>query len=223
VQHFYKQGVKATKEGWEKDCFCLHDTCVNLSVEKSLFDRIQPIHEDYTGLLLSETSVKSHKIRQKTYNRERSIRRNNHWNKLKGIYFKSDVGVLQIQGPGERYFVPCEPMKDLTNQNPWREGGYQWFLVVAAIALGIYSYLAIGTKVETEEAVQEGMKVLEDVGYSQWLAFAAYNLIVLIYYHRLLINNIKSGWSVFVSVLFCSWYGASGKLKLETTFKPTWQ
>jgi len=43
VQHFSKQGVKVTKKGWENDFFRLYSTGVGM--EKSLFDKIRPIHE----------------------------------------------------------------------------------------------------------------------------------------------------------------------------------
>jgi len=142
------------------------------------------------------------------------------------MYFKKDKlhdGILLVKEPWRDYFIKSEPLNDLTDQNSWRKGALQWFFVLADIALGFYSYRTIGTKVETEEAVQEGMKVLKDVNIFQWLAFAAYNLIVVIYYHRLLINNIKSGWHAIISIIFCSWCRRSEDLTLETTFKPTWQ
>jgi len=94
-------------------------------------------------------------------------------------------------------------------------------LVLGATLLGLNSYLAIGREVETEAAVQEGMEVLKDVIIFQWLAFAAYNIIVLIYYHKSIINNIKSGWYFIRSILLCTWRRASND-DLEATFVPTW-
>jgi len=138
------------------------------------------------------------------------------------VYFDSEShhDTLQIkeQYRNKNYFVVSEPLHDLTDRNYWRKGKYQWFLVLAAITLGLYSYLAIGRMVETEEAVQEGMNVLKDVSAFQWLAFAVYNVVVLVYYHKSVIDSIKSGYNYTLSVLFCMWFRTSDDRNLETTF-----
>jgi len=227
VQYFFKEGVKATKDGWKVDCFCLHEKGFSehgerLGMKECLFDKIKPKHKAYMEeILATNTTVKKHKVTQKKYNHDRSAARKEHWQKLMSMYFKKQDGILQTEKAYESFFVTFEPIPT-KNDNSWRKGKYQWFLVLAAIILGIYSYMVIGRKVETEEAVQEGMKVLEDVGFLQWFAFAVYNLIVLVYYNRLLIKNIKSCYRAIVSFLFCAWCGVSDDPKVETTFKPTW-
>lgn len=114
-------------------------------------------------------------------------------------------------------FKLSAPLNEPTDQNSWRKGLPQWILVLLAITLGLYSHLVIGRKVETEIAVLEGMEVLKDVRFFQWLAFATYNLVLLVYYHQLVIKYIKSGCSFFRSVLFL-WCRTSDN-DLETTFK----
>jgi len=227
VQHFYKKGVQATEEGWENDCFCLQEKGVKLNVGcaemESLFSKIQPTQTDYTAQILStESTVKERKITEKKFKESRSCLRKTHWDKLVSIYFESEShnGILQIkeQYRNKNYFVISEPLLDLTDQSNWRKGICQWFLVLAAIILGLYSYLAIGRMVETEEAVQEGMNVLEDVSFSQWLAFAIYNVVVLVYYHESVISIIITGYKYILSVLFCMWCRASDNRNLETTF-----
>lgn len=235
VQYFSKAGAKLTKEGWENDMFCL-DVSVE-GIEKSLFQKIRPVHEKYIEKILSrKQSVKENKITQKIYNHERLTLRMEHWKKLKSIYFEEkskDETKLQIKQVYKKYFLTFEPTRDCTNQNSWRQGKlivwrhgkltyiftYQHFFVLAAITLGIYSYLAIGKDIETEVAVQNGMEVLEDVGPIERLAFAIYNIIVMLYYHESLINSLKSGWNSILSVIFCKWCKASQDQTMETTFK----
>jgi len=228
VQHFYKKGVLATKEGWENDCFCLQEKGVKLNVGcagmESLFSKIQPTQKGYTTQILStESTVKERKITEKEFKETRSFLRKKHWDNLVSVYFESDShhDTLQIkeQYRNKNYFVISEPVPDLTDQSNWRKGICQWLLVLSAIILGLYSYLAIGRKVETEEAVQEGMNVLEDVTFFQWLAFAIYNIVVLVYYHKSVINSIITGYKYILSVLFCVWCRASDNSNLETTFK----
>jgi len=228
VQYFFKLGVKATKDGYKDDCFCLHGLGFkangeSLGMETSLFEKIKPIHERYIQKILStNVSVRNHKLTQKSYNHNRLLLRNKHWGKLRSIYFEEELvdGKLQTKEPYKNYFVTFEPL--LKKGNSWRIGKCQWFLVLAAIALGGYSYIAIGRKVETEEAVQKGMEVLKAVDFFQWCSFAGYNLIVIVYYHRLLINNIKSVLKGIISFLSCVWCKSSDDLRLESTFKPTW-
>jgi len=99
---------------------------------------------------------------------------------------------------------------------------YQHVLVIAAITTGVYSYLSIGKDIETEVAVQDGLKVLENVGSFERFVFAVYNITVLIYYHKLLVHKFKSGWNYILSVIFCKWCRTSDDQRIETTFKPTW-
>lgn len=226
VQYFYKKGVRATKEGWANDCFCLQEKGVKLNVGcvgKSLFRKIQPTQKVYAEQILStESTVKERKITEKKFMLTRSSLRKQHWDKLVRFYFESvsHHDTLQIKEQRNKdYFVISKPLLDLTDLNNWRKGGCQWFLVLAAIALSLYSYLAIGRMVETEEAVQEGMNVLKDVSFFQWLAFAVYNVVVLVYYHKSVINSMKSGYKYILSVLFCTWCRTSDKRNLETTFK----
>jgi len=223
VQYFFREGVKATKEGWRNDCFCLNDKGVNQEDWMSLFDRIQPLNQKYIDTILDpKMSVKKKKIAQKTYNHASVSVRTNHWKKLETLYFVDNLdGIQQVNDKWKNYFVPDKPLDDHANQNSWRRGGCQKLLVFGATILGLNCYLAIGGKVETEAAVQEGMEVLKDVIFFQWLAFAAYNIIVLIYYHKSIINNIKSGWDFIRSILSCTWCRASNE-DLEATFAPTW-
>jgi len=236
VQHFYKEGVKLTKIGWENDCYCLDSTVDG--IEESLFDKIRPVHGKYLDKISSpKQSVKENKITQKIYNHERLTLRMKHWKMLKSIYFEKsqDNSKLHIKDEYKDYFLTYEPLCDSTNQNVWRQGGliyirrhgkvififtYQHFLVFAAIILGIYSYLAIGKDIETEVAVQNGMEVLKDVGPIERLVFAVYNIIVLVYYHKSLVNSLRSGWNSILSVIFCKWCRASQDQTMETTFRP---
>jgi len=230
VQHFSVEGARLTKEGWENDCYCLDATVEG--IEESLFQKIRPVHEKYMEKILSpKQSVKENKITQKIYNYERWTLRKEHWKKLKSIYFQEkshDASELQINQEYKEYFLTYEPICDRTDQNSWRQAKfiytftYQHFLVFAAIILGIYSYLVIGKDIETEAAVQHGLEVLKDVGSFQWLVFAVYNITVLVYYHKPLVNSLKSGWNSILSVIFCKWCTASQDQTMETTFSPTW-
>jgi len=227
VQHFSREGVKVTREGWIKDCFCLNVT--DEGIEKSLFDRIRPVHEDYMSKISSPNqSVKENKITQKIYNHDRSKLRKEHWEKLKSFYFEEKVPddtKVQIRKEFEDYFLRYEPICDRTNQNAWRQGKLigiftlQHFLVSAAITLGMFSYLFIGKDIETEVAVQNGMKVLTDVGSFELSVFAGYNIIVLVYYHHSFVNSLKSGWNSILSVVFCKWCKTSQDQTMETTFR----
>jgi len=229
VQHFYKLGVQATKQGWENDCFCLHLKGVACNVEdgmESLFSKIQPTQVNFTNKILSPNgnvvTVKERKITSKTFKNERSRLRSEHWDKLKEYYFDTELeGTLQVKEKyrNRNYFITFKPLHDRTDRNDWRKGKYQLLLVLAAMILGYYSYLAIGRVVETEDAVLEGFSVLKDVSLSQWYAFALYNIVVLVYYHTSVMNSIYTSCSFIHSVLFCKWCRASNNLYLETTFK----
>jgi len=142
---------------------------------------------------------------------------------LETMYFKDKHdGIQQVNEKWKHYFVTHKPLDDHVDQNSWRNGAYQLFLVLLAYGLGIYSYLAIGRKVETDAAVQEGIEVLKDVIYFQWVAFALYNVIVLVYYQKSIIHNIKSWSNSIRSFLLCLWCRAPDNDDLEATFKPTW-
>jgi len=230
VQYFFKLGVKATKKGWNNDCFFLAK--IGEEIEECLFDKIQPIHEEYLNIILCpEESVRSCKIAQKRYNNSRSTVRNEHWQKLKHMYFEDELdedGRLQVRKRCKDWFVTYEPVDDITNQNTWRQKkflqlcSYQFCLVVLAILLGGYSYLVIGKDIDTEVAVQDGIKVLTAIGPLSWCVFAAYNIIVLIYYQNWFIGTIKSWYNYVLIVLFCKCCRAYDNQKIETTFKPTW-
>jgi len=224
VQYFHKKGVRATKEGWEHDCFCLHGMQgkgMKVARMESLFEKIKPIQGEYAKYILSSArTVKDQKVTEKSYNKDRSSVRNKHWDDLLSMYFekerKDDILQVKEQHKDKNYFVASKPLNDLTGQNSWREGT-QWFLVLVASILGLYSYLSIGRMVETAAAVQEGLTVLEDVSFLQWVAFCVYNFVILVYYYQLLINKIKSGCDFILRFITCKWC-RTPDFRLETTF-----
>jgi len=230
VQYFFKLGARATKKGWENDCFCLAKR--GEGMERSLFDRIQSIHENYLDeVLCPEKSVIDCKIKQKRKNHERWTARNEHWQKLKCKYFEETLdedGKLQTRKQYKHLYVTHESVDDNTDQNAWMREEfcsnctYQLLLVIVAILLGMCSYLAIAKDIETEVAVQDGIKVLEGVGFFEWFIFAIYNLVVLGYYRKWFISSFKSGLSYIRSALLCECCKLFDNPNLETTFKPTW-
>jgi len=225
VQYFVKQGVRATKKGWENDCFCLYE--VDEGTKMSLFGRIQPIHENYLkGLSGPYNSVRECKIKQKRYNYQRSTARNEHWQNLKRKYFEDKIdedGKLRIRKQYKDWYVTHEPVDDISDQNAsMKEKRFQKCLVIVAVGLAIYVYLAIAKDIETEVAVQDGIKVLKDVRIADWFIFAIYNLVVVVYYRKRLISSLKSWWSYIRSALFCECCRVMDNPSLETTFKPTW-
>jgi len=150
---------------------------------------------------------------------------------LKHLYFESerdDDGKLQLRKQYKDWFVTYEPADDLTNHNAWRQAKFlqtctlQLILVVLAVLLGGYSYLAIARDIETEAAVQDGMEVLKGIGYVDWCLFAAYNIIVLLYFWKSLISTIKSGYNYILFFLYGECCKSIENENLETTFKPTW-
>jgi len=98
VQYFSRQGVKATKEGWRNDCFCLNDKGVNQEDWESLFDKIEPLNKKYIDTILDpKMSVREKKITQKTYNHDSLNVRTNHWKKLETLYFVGKIdGIQQV-------------------------------------------------------------------------------------------------------------------------------
>jgi len=230
VQYFFKLGARATKTGWEKDCFCLAK--LGEGIEISLFDRIQPIHEKYIKIVLCpDTSVRDCKIQQKRYNNERSTARNAHWQNLKLKYFDEkfdEDGKLQIRKPYKDWYV-THAVDNITTQNTsmkeklFHTSSSQLFLVIIAVLLGIYAYLAIAKDIETEAAVQDGIEVLKGVGLLEWYLFAVYNLLVLAYYRKIFVSSIKSFWGCIRSALFFECCTVLDNPSLETTFQPTWE
>merc|ERR1719193_2974051 len=76
VQYFGKLGVKATRDGWADDCFCLAKThwlakTVDIGSGTPLFDVINPIHKTYLDDIANYDSVEASKIAQKKYNLQR--------------------------------------------------------------------------------------------------------------------------------------------------------
>jgi len=85
----------------------------------SLFSKVRPIQEVYTSKILSQGTVKEHKITEKEYKQERLMLRNEHWDKLKRTYFDSKDGTLQIKDKYKNMnkFVNFEPLNEVTDQN----------------------------------------------------------------------------------------------------------
>jgi len=230
VQYFFKLGAKATKQGWKSDCFCLAERCEG--IQMPLFERIAPIHENYIEKVLSpDKSVKECKINQKLYNNKRSIERNKHWEELKHKYFEKNFDnddKLQIKKQYKDCFVTHKPLDDITNQNAWMKTKlpcnctYQLLLVIVAVFLGMYSYFTIASDIETDAAVQQGTQVLKAISVFEWVMFALYNVLVLAYYRKWVINSMKSGLSYIRSALCCECCKVLENKDLETTFKPTW-
>jgi len=146
------------------------------------------------------------------------------------LYFeekRDKEGKLQIRQQWKDWYVTYEPADVLTDRNARRQElvairTYKTFLVVIAVLLGVYSYLAIAKDITTEVAVQDGMKVLKVIGPQSWCLFAAYNITVLLYYSNWFISTIKSGYDYILIILFCKCCRAFDNQRLETTFKPTW-
>jgi len=232
VQFFSKQGVKATKLGWQEDCFCLAKE--NMGI-KPLFDRIEPIHNEYIRKVLSKTvaSVKSSKVEQKKYNWSRLKAREEHWALLDEKYFvekKDEESKVRLRDNNElkEWFVTFSPPEDSKNQDLWMKTelfhkiSLQMLFVVVAVVTGIYCYLSIAQNIETRVAVQEGLSVLNPVSGLNWCVFALYNIVLLIYYGSSFWGSISSGWHYTLSALRCTCFRASDNNSLETAFNPMW-
>jgi len=206
-----------------------------------LFKSIKPIHEEYHIKEAFEESVEDSKKLQKTYNWDRAEAREQHWKNLKQKYFDEDEdGKLKPKADAhcEGWYVTFVPADGHENPNAWRQYKFfnisfccvskrfyitwQMLLVIIAIITGVYSYLYIARDIETQVAVQEGVKVLEDVTLEACIAFAIYNIVVLIYYWRSCWNSIVSGLYYTIFALRCGCLRASENTCLETVFKPTW-
>jgi len=230
VQYFSKQGVKATKKGWQNDCFCLAKKNEALLIEP-LFDSIGKIHAEYLSKVFKE-SVKLSKKAQIEYNYGRSEARGKHWEDLRRKYFKDKKdgeGKLEVKKPDmKEWYVTFVPGDDNTNQDAWREKELfykitlQMLLVLIAVITGIYSYLSIAKDIETKVAVQDGINVLKGVRTRAWCVFVLYNVVVLVYYWRSFWNSIVSGLHYTLISLRCDCCRVSGNQHLETAFKPTW-
>jgi len=230
VQYFFKLGAKATKQGWKNDCFCLAERCEG--IELPLFERIAPIHGNYIEKALSpQKSVNDCKINQKIYNNKRSTERNKHWEELKHKFFEKNFdgdGKLRLKKQYNDWFVTHMPIDDATDESAWMKKKlfcnctYQLLLVIAAVLLAMYSYRIIASDIETDEAVQQGIQVLKGTGVFEWVIFALYNVLVLTYYSKGVINSMKSGLTFIRSALCCECCKVLENTCLETTFKPTW-
>jgi len=228
VQYFAKQGVKATKEGWSRDCFCLakNDDCAS----DTLFEGIKPIHDKWLKNMIESNSVRESKITQKKYNLRRSIAREEHWDMLRRKYFENEVSdncKLKIKPEYNNLFFTEQPVDDDSKHNDWRQivvvHGFtlQALLVGIALVSGIYSYLKVAQGIETEVAVQVGLDVLQNVSSTAWAVFGVFNLVVLIYYIRSCLNSLISGSRTLTSMI-CSCCASPRNFNLETAFKPTW-
>jgi len=232
VQYFAKQGIKATKEGWERDCFCLSKS-PNVASHMSLFEKIKPIHHEWIDNIEKSKSVRQSKKAQKKYNLKRKKVRESHWDMLMKEYIEcesSDDYKLKVKDLYRNLYVTEQPVDDETNRNNWRQYSLffgctvQMFLVVIALLSGIYSYLAVAKDIETEVAVKVGLDVLKNVSLTGWAGFIVFNIVVLVYYWTSCWDSLLSWTRTLTSVL-----GMLGRCcvsrrnqKLETVFKPTW-
>jgi len=237
VQHFAKLGVKATKDGWTNDCFCLATTnclakTVDIGSDTTLFEVINPIHKTYIDNIAVCDSVEASKVAQKKYNIQRCNARKDHWKILEEEYFaKGHDGIMEVKSHYKNLFIAAQPVEDETDRNAWRQRvfrcgcrcgcTYQMFLVIVALLSGIYSYLSVAQNIDTELAVQEGIDVLKDVSLNAWAGFLVFNLAVLIYYWRVCWDSLISGFCTLTS-MFCNCCASSKNQDLETVFKPTW-
>jgi len=227
VQHFARRGVKATKEGWENDCFMLAKPFSDGS--KPLFFNIAPLQ----GLIKnidSAASVRETKVAEKKYNLQRDKVRESHWQNLKLFYFENGCDEhekLIVKSEFKNLFVTKDPVCHKAHMNAWRQKkcvhrfSWQIFLVFIALITGFYSYLEIAKGIEIEQAVQVGLDVLNDVSLVAWVVFIVYNSVVVIYYWGPCWNSLTSGCYTFCSMLY-KCFGISTNQMLETAFKPTW-
>jgi len=242
VQYFAKLGVKATKVGWQADCFCLMEQGNSRLVDPPLFNRIEPLHLEYVKSALDTTAedfkLSKIKMAQKKYNAGRAEARENHWSELKQTYFDKGEDKLRIKDDDhfKDWWLIFEAADDNKDQDNWRQEpliylrrtpskdfyiNWQIILVMFAVITGIWSYVSIAMDIETKVAVQEGFDVLDNVGVSAWCVFIIYNIVVLIYYWRSFWNSALSGWHYTLSALRCECFSDSDN-QLETTFTPIW-
>ena len=89
-------------------------------------------------------------------------------------------------------------------------------LVLGAIFTGYWTYNRIASPVSTEDAVKDGVKVLNFKDYSGWGAFIVFIIIYIIYYFNELKQSIKSMGKTIVSTFTCAYCKLDPRL--ETVF-----
>lgn len=206
VQHFYSEGYRGTKKGWDEDIFQV----------KNIWKKLQIVHDDYVEKsedlreknlqLLERVAAKDYSLKMKEQTKE--------------LWATVERDLAERVSSGENELVLEVPKEEQEYENLFyqAEGNMLYFqaiIVWASLFLALASYYYVASEVETKNAVLERSDLLTKVKSEGWIAFCLYHLFLAIYYQREMWNQVKGIKSTCES-LFCA--GCAVDQTVETEF-----
>jgi len=217
TQTLTRAGYTPTKTGWLNDVYQLasikkREPCEEGPInEKCLFEKINEVHSSY---LHDRTYLKTETARlarYEEYNNEISTIREKH---IKGL-----SGLLQYALKEEwlRFKKPTPP------QLGWfdREGRLTHKKIIVSLLMFCYwvSIYGIYNQVYMREAVSLGLKVLDRIKIYAWVAFVAFIVLEIFYFHIQIFHGILT----LGSTMLWLTKGCSTDASIETRFDtPVW-
>jgi len=218
TQLFNRTGYTSTREGWKNDVYQLATIDQKIyegegteGNDKSLFDRIYQIHAQYLKERETLTTEAERLERYQTYQETIVEIRHEHILKLKSVF---NCG---IEHEWLIYKEPSQPSDIWFN----REENLKWKILITSFQLVFYwvSITGIYNQIYMQDAVREGLRVLDKIDDYAWVCFVLFIVLEGVYYHAQIISGSKSLGSTF------GWLfgGCHFDERIETRFDtPNW-
>lgn len=215
TQFFNKTGYTSTKTGWKNDVYQLATTKQEIydgnGNDICLYTRIFDIHKLYVKERETLSTEEERLTRYQTYQEDILRIREEHILKLRLVF---EFAVKN------EWLIYKEPSQAL---EPWfnREENLRWKILVTSALLLCYwvSITGIYNKITMQEAVSQGLQVLDGIQGYAWFCFISFIVLEVVYFHSQIITILKSMGSM------CGWLfgGCDFDMRIETRFDtPHW-
>jgi len=211
-----RPGYTATKQGWKNDVYQLAKTDQEIYGEAGnqvcLYDKVATVHEKY---LEEREALQSEEKRLARYNKYQL--------EVEGIREDHIMKLQSTLESGRReswliYKKPVVPPEGWFN----REENLKYRIVIICVLVVCYwlSITGIYNEVSMQEAVVEGLGVLDKITTRSWIAFWLFIVLEVVYFHHLILSGFRSMGTA------CCWLcrGCKFDQSIETKFDtPDWK
>jgi len=216
TQFFNKVGYTVTQLGWKNDVYQLAKTDQEVYSEGGneicLYSKISKVHRLYLKDRDALQMEQERLARYQRYNDEITVIREEHIKNIK----------VNLQSAAKADWLIFKEIN--ANTISWfnREENLQYksaIILVLNICF-LWSIIGIYNKIEMQEAVILGLKVLEKVSSIDWVGFVLFIILQMVYYNLSILSGLKSMGSMLAWILS----GCKFDERVETKFDtPDWE
>lgn len=216
IQTLTQSGYTPTKTGWKNDVYQLTNIKNNVPShpnmnKASLFEKINVAHSSY---LREKVQVKN-----ETERLERYENYNNEISKIRDAHIRGLSSLLQFSLNEEwlRFMMPTPRHKGWFDL----EGHLKYKKIIISLLMFCFwvSIYGIYNQVYMRDAVSMGLKVLDRIKLYAWMAFAAFIILEIVYFH----TKIFAGMLTTGSTLIWLAKGCICDTSIESRFDtPKW-